>query len=435
MPGPEARPAEASLPAPLTARQRLALSFLLDEDRARAMALRCPIVDLRRVLAQHLVAGGPAIDSGRLDYLVEWAQAARRVGHRAVSDDIRARVETPGAKLSNARSDEVHRALRGRVDRRGRKGKPDPVRYDQLVRDELAYKCDTVARAHSILEGLQVSKLRQAHLALEADAQEVWQRRLALHASDLVRFGRTSTFWRNTQVVLLDADRSCGTKLGALGDAQLALDLAFAAGTREVALAEVVGTAPLRVAVRSRRIVDGCTAVALHVNGHPLVEEPSVEVRVQKGSIKLRHMSVGPLVDDGGAALRWDVTEPLGVTVGDTIVLADAVWFKVLASGHEITLGRPGPDAQSAPKPTCGPNSFRNDPDSHRWCCRSHEDAEAEWSDELAARRARGELNPQAWPPVVDEDQFDTPAADSPTDTTTDAAGDVAPDLTIDDIE
>ncbi len=425
----------ASLPAPLTNHQRLAVSFLLDEDRARAMALRCPIVDLRRVLAEHLVAGGPAIDSGRLDYLVEWAAAASPIDHRAVSDDIRARKATPGAKLSNLCSDEIHRALRGRIDRRGRKGTPDPVRYDQLVRDELAYKCDTVARARSILAGLPVSKLRPAHRALEASAQEVWQRRLTIHASDLVRFGRTSTFWRNTQVGLIDADRSCGARLGALGDARVALELALAAGTREVALAEVTGTDPLRVVVRSRRIVDGSTAVALHVNGDPVVERPSVEVRVQKGSIKLRRMCVGPLVDDGGNGLRWDVAEPLGVNVGDTVVLADGAWFKVLASGHEITFHRPGPDAASAPTPTCGPDSFRNDPDNHRWCCRSHEDAEAEWSDELAARRARGELNPQAWPPVVDEDQFDTPAEGSPTGVTADGSDGVSPDLTIDDIE
>jgi hypothetical protein len=146
-------------------------------------------------------------------------------------------------------------------------------------------------------------------------------------------------------------------------------------------------------------------------------------------------MSVGYLVDDAGIGLRWDVTEPLGVEVGDTVVFADGAWFKVLASGHEITFDRPAPDMQSAPKPTCGPDSFRNDPDSHRWCCRSHEDSEAEWSDELAARRARGELNPQAWPPVVDEDQFDTPAAGSPTDATTQDAGDLVSDLTIDDIE
>lgn len=282
---------------------------------------------------------------------------------------------------------------------------------------------------------MPVSKLRQVHLALEADAQDVWQRRRALHASDLVRFGRTSTFWRNTQVGLLDADRGCGTRLDALGDAQVALDLALAAGTREVASAEVVGTSPVRVNVRSRRIVDGCTAVALHVNGNPLTEARSVEVRVQKGSIRLGHMSVGHLVDDGGIGLRWDVTEPLNVKVGDTVVLADGAWFKVLASGHEITFDRPGPGTQSAPKPTCGPDSFRNDPDGHRWCCRSHEDAESEWSDELAVRRARGELNPQAWPPVVDEDQFDTPAAGSPTEATTDDPSELAPDLTIDDIE
>jgi hypothetical protein len=68
----------AIVPAALTPHQRLAVSFLLDEDRARAMALRCPVIDLRGVLAQHVVAGGPTIDSGRLDYLVEWATTFER---------------------------------------------------------------------------------------------------------------------------------------------------------------------------------------------------------------------------------------------------------------------------------------------------------------------------------------------------------------------
>lgn len=425
----------ATVPAPLTHHQRLAVSFLLDEDRARAMALRCPVIDLRRVLAQHVVAGGPAIDSGRLDYLVEWASAGPSIDHRALSDDIRTRTETPGAKLTNLRSDAIHRAQRGRIDRRGRKGTPDPARYRQLVSDELSYKCDAVARARSILEGLPASQLRAAHLGPEADAQEVWQRRLALHASDLVRFGRTTTFWRNTQVGLLDRDRGSGARLRALSNSQAALDLALAAGTREVALAEILAIDPVRISVRSRRIIDGSTAVALHVNGNSEVERPTVEVRVQKGSIKLRHMSLGSLVDDGGAGLRWDLTESLGAQVGDMVIVADGSWFNVLASGHELTFERPGPDTQSAPKTTCAPDSYRTDPDHHRWCCRSHEDAEAEWSDELAARRARGELNPQTWPPVVDEDQFDTPAVGSPTDVTADGDDDVDPDLTIDDLE
>ena len=51
--------------------QRTGVSFLLEEDRARALILRSPIVDVRSVLAKHLVAGGPAVASGRLDYLFE----------------------------------------------------------------------------------------------------------------------------------------------------------------------------------------------------------------------------------------------------------------------------------------------------------------------------------------------------------------------------
>jgi hypothetical protein len=424
----------AVVPDPLGDLQRLAVSFLLDQDRARAMTLRCSIVDARRVFAEHVVAGGPAIDSGRLDYLVEWAGASEKLDHRAVSDDIRSRESTPGAKLSNVRSDDIHRALRGRLDR-GKKGQPDPARYDALVRTELEYKCATLSRAASTLADIESSKLRDAHLALEADAQEVWRRRLALHASDLVRFGRTSTVWRTSQVEMLENDRACGTKLSALANAHVAVDSALAAGTRELAVAEVVDLEPLRVHVRSRRIVDGSTAVALHINDRPCVEDSSTTIRVQQGTIKLAHMSVGTLVDDGAGALRWDVVEPLDVRIGDLVIVADGSWFNTFQSGHEISFDRPRPDTQSAPKSTCQPDSFATDREEHRWCCRSHEEAEAEWSDELAARRVRGELNPRVWPPVIDDDQFDTTADGSPTDTTMSEDSPVAAELTIDELE
>ena len=63
------------------------MSFLLEEDRARAFSLRSPIVDVRAALARHVVAGGPAVSALRLDYLVAWAEATRThpVDHRALS--------------------------------------------------------------------------------------------------------------------------------------------------------------------------------------------------------------------------------------------------------------------------------------------------------------------------------------------------------------
>jgi hypothetical protein len=62
--------------------------------------------------------------------------------------------------------------------------------------------------------------------------------------------------------------------------------------------------------------------------------------------------------------------------------------------------------------------------------------SEAEWSDELAARRASGRLNPQTWPPIVDSDAFDVGAVgdDLPDPAASPA---VAPpeDLSMDDVE
>jgi len=68
------------------------------------------------------------------------------------------------------------------------------------------------------------------------------------------------------------------------------------------------------------------------------------------------------------------------------------------------------------------------------WCCRSHEDAEAEFSDRLAERRARGELNPETWPPLVDEDRFDTKAVGDP-DPDESNPGTPPETLTLDDLD
>lgn len=399
----------ATIPQPLGAAARLAVSFLLEEDRARAMSLRHPVVDLRKVLATHVTAGGPGVDAGRLDYLLAWATATSPLDHRAVSDEIAASTHTPGGRLTNRTSDAIHRA-------------GDPALRGQLIEDEIAYKRGLFEQTTQLLGGLRVSPLRDVHRTLERDAQEVWQRRVALEASDLVRFSRTSQIWRNSHVDLMDADRTATVHLTALADAQAAHDMAADAGVRQVAVARVVAVDPIRLTVASRRIADGATVVALHHNLIPRVEAPGVTCLTQAGSFKFGGMSVGPLTHDEAAAngwLTWDPRVVPEVAVGDELVVADAEWFgKIFTSGQEIAVTRPSTDAQSAPKATCAPDSFESNPDEHRWCCRPHTAVEAEWSDELAARRSRGELNPQAWPPLIDEERFDSDGTPPPAATT-----------------
>lgn len=426
----------ARVPEPLTDQQRTGVSFLLEEDRARAMVLRCPIVDLRAVLAHHIVPGGPVADAGRLDYLVTWAAAQRPLAHRDVSDSIAAGEHTPGARLTNAMSDRIHRAGRG-----GKRGHaPDLPEYRRLVRKELEYKASVVDAATAVLQDEKVSALREAHLALEADAQEVWRRRLRLHASDLVRFGRTYAFWRNNQVTMRDDDLVCDAKLRAVSNPAAALDMARDAGTREVALAEVVSVKPLRVKVASRRMVGGSSVALLHRNGQPVVEQPPAEVVVQAGSIRLNRMPFGPLAADAhtatDGALRWAPTLAPTLAVGDRLIVADMKWFEGgLKSGHQFNIKRPKPDTTSSPGKDCHDGSYAADPENHQWCCRPHEAAEAEYADELAERRERGELNPTVWPPIVDEDGFDTPADGSPVAADITDTGDPSPDLTIDDVD
>ena len=58
--------------------------------------------------------------------------------------------------------------------------------------EELQYKCTVLERALDVLDTIPDSTLRAVHRAIEGGAQAVWRRRLTLHASDLVRFGRVS---------------------------------------------------------------------------------------------------------------------------------------------------------------------------------------------------------------------------------------------------
>ncbi|GAB3973102.1 hypothetical protein GCM10029978_051690 [Actinoallomurus acanthiterrae] len=413
----------ATLPEPLHDDERLAVSFLLEEDRARAMSLRTPIVDVRAVLSTHVTPGGPAVDAGRLDYLLAWAEATGPLDHREVSDAIARQPETPGARLSNVVSDAIDTARR----------EEDTAAYRALVDAALDYRVEVLERAQRVLDGLGISRLRDVHRVLEADAQEIWGRRVALQASDLVRFSRMHSRWRNAHVDLLDADRKCFDQLTCLADTSAARDKATDAGTRELALATVIGLDPVRLDVRSRRLGDGSEVVALHVGDRALVEHPDTAFKIQRGSFKLGQLPIGTLRgQDGVEGLLWDPLVVPELKVGDTLILADAGWFTRFKSGHEIAVKRPSLDDRSAPRATCTPDTYAEDPEEHQWCCRPHTVTEAEWADTLAERRSRGELNPEIWPPLVDEERFDirtheveTLIAPTPT----------PDDLTIDDLD
>ncbi len=228
----------AALPAALPGPARAAVSFFLEEDRARAFTLRTPVVSVQRVLSQHLVAGGPGSNSGRLDYLVEWAEATEILDHRDVSDRVEHSPFTPGARLSVGSSDAIHRAL---VGERG-KSAGDPIAYDRLVREELTFEQDILARATAVLNTVPVSALRAYHQEIEGDAQAVWRRRFDFSASDLVRFGRTYRFWRNNLVPAIEDDNRVRTLLALMANPHVAADYAADAGSKQLATAVVVST-------------------------------------------------------------------------------------------------------------------------------------------------------------------------------------------------
>lgn len=431
----------AAIPPALPETERTAVSFLLEEDRARAVTLRSPIVDVRAVLARHVVAGGPAVSSGRLDYLVEWADPSNVVDHRTFGKEIERSPHTPGARLNNDTSDEIHRALTGD---RSKKSLPNLRRYAELVTDELEYKTAVFDRAMTALASVPTSNLRAAYRSLESDAQAVWRRRLSWHASDLVRFGRTYRSWRNSQVPMIESDALCAAQMLALSNPQVAHDSATQAGTREIAFAKVVEVNPsIVLEVDSRRIGDGDRIVLLHINDEACVEAPTVTVdTTPKGSFTIDGLSIGPLsaCKSGDPNLRfhfvWAPSVPPTLALNDRLIVADFAWFSKNKGNKALPVEKPKPDEKSAPKNTCNSSSFDDDPEAHKYCCKSHERLEAEWSDELAKRRAKGLLNPRVWPPVRNEDAFEVAAKDSTEGDAFLEPSQPAPDaLTIDDLE
>jgi hypothetical protein len=431
----------ATVPRPISEAERTAIALLLEDDRSRAFRLRCPIIDVREVLARHLVAGGPTVNSGRLDYLVGWAEAtvSDPIDHRAFADAIEDSDHTPGARLTNLTSDAIHEALVGKRGMSAGAGVADPDLYKALVTEELQYKAQTLEGALDALEGIGASTLRDAYRVIESDAQQVWRRRLQLHASDLVRFGRTYRPWRNSLVPMIESDGSCASQLLALSNPQAAHDMASDAGNRSVAFATVMSAEPLELDVDSRRIVGGSRVVMLTRNGEACVEVPGVWVdSTPAGAFKIGELAIGPLATTGKEAtrLRWDPQTVPIVEAGDRLVIADFAWFSNLRGNRVLPVAKPRPDATSAPKVDCKFESYDEDPQTHRWCCRSHEHSEAEFSDLIAGRRARGELNPETWPPVRDSDAFEVSAAHAAAGNAFALAPETAPDdQTMDDLE
>lgn len=432
----------ATVPRPISEAERTAIALLLEDDRSRAFELRCPIIDVRGILARHMVPGGPTVNAGRLDYVVGWAEAggSERIDHRAFGDEIEACPHTPGARLTNVMSDAIHEALVGK------RGKPtdapvaDPERYATLATDELQYKAQILERALDALEGIGSSTLRAAYRAIESDAQEVWRRRLQLHASDLVRFGRTYRPWRNSLVPMIESDGACASHLLALSNPQAAQDMASDAGNRYVAVATVVGVAPLELEVESRRIVDQSRVVMLTCNGKSCVEASGVQIDTSLGgSFKISELAIGPLTatnEETPTHLRWNPQTLPIVGAGDRLVIADFAWFSELTGNRVLSVSKPKPDKTSAPTTDCLPESYGEDPQAHQWCCRSHEVSEAEFSDQLAERRARNELNPDTWPPVRDGDAFEVSATGAAAGNAFEFAPEVVPnDQTMDDLE
>lgn len=432
----------ATMPKPLEGARRSAVSFLLEQDRARMLQVRTPIVNLTSLVSRHFVPGGPGFEAARLDFAVVWAEADA-ADHRSLSDRIDAELHTPGARLTNVASDMLHAASRNARD--GIDGAD--ARYEQLVTEELRYKASFVDRALAVLSTVPDSKMRVAYRSLEGDAQLVWRRRKDLRASDLVRFGRTYNWWRNQLVNLIDQDSTCAAQVWALTNPLRAAEQATDAGDRTVAWATVISVGPILLRLDSRRFAVGDRVALLAVGNEPWLEQDVASVVPQKSAIRINGVSAGPLEErrpdliapdptSDDHTFEWHPGLDPGVAAGDRLVLARLDWFASLQSNTSFNVKRPIQDAGGAPKLTCTPSSYAQNAEEHRWCCRPHEVAEAEFADDIALRRSRRQLNPEVWPPVRDADGFEVPATGKPTADDVQAFSAPVPDgVTADDVE
>src|SRR5699024_7757071 len=204
-------------------------------------------------------------------------------------------------------------------------------------------------------------------------------------------------WWRNDSVPLLEADEKFNAQVTVLTNPLAAYNSAQDAGTRQLALARVVDDSPLTIELDSRHIGDESRIVALHLNGDAFIEDDEGTIKTQKGSFKISHMPIGELAATGVQPRQytWAPHHDPGFAVGDELVVADFEWFSTNKGDAWLNVAKPSVDSSSAPKQTCTPDSFSEDPANHQWCCKPHEASEAEWSDILAGRRARGEPTPQ----------------------------------------
>ena len=393
------------------------------------MRLRNPIVDLRRVLAR---TSSPAARAPTAAASTTSCAGPRRSGpldHRAVSDAIAAPPHTPGARLSNTQSDAIHAALRG--------PRRDPAAYRRLVDDALDYKIDVLERAVAVLDRRRgLGAARRAPRARSRRAGGVGSAARA-PGLDLVRFSRTYRPWRNAQVEMLDADGGCDAQLRALADPRSpTISRRTPARARSPSRPSRPPT-PLRLEVASRRIVDGMTVVALHINQRGARRAPADDAADPEDQLQVRAAAARPrsTTTADGTSLG-----PAGQPAADGRRSADRRGRHVVRPPVHV-----GPRDRRQPPEPRQPGGAEADLHAHRptrnrrtstsWCCRPHTVAEAEWSDELAERRARGELNPEAWPPLVDEDRFDVLADDAAEPDAGRRTTPVPADLTLDDLD
>ena len=324
---------------------RLAVSFLLEEDRARAFDLRQPVVD-------------PAEGAGRRT----WSRAGhrrrrpsrlpRRLGrgteegldHRRCRTRSRTVPRTAGARLSRDASDEIHRA--------GRPTRGDPSATSDLVTRRSSTASTSCSAPSPSWKGAPTLGLRagvpraggRCSGGVGTPARAAGLRPRAVLADVPLLAQRTGRHARRRPQVRRPARDAASTSDWPATAARRRRTAPHAGRGR----VDRAGAAGGRVATVRRRH----PVVLLHRAGRRWsrtrgdADDPEDQLQVRPGA-----RSGGSRTTATTTGLLWSPGVAPTLEVGDRVVLAEAEWLSAsYKSGHEFAVSRPTIDGLAAPQ-------------------------------------------------------------------------------------
>ena len=198
------------------------------------MKARSSIVDIRAVLASLVTAGAPPSTLCVLT-TSPWADLTiPTIDHRAPLSLSRS-PSTPSGATHPIRSNAIHEAFTG-----DRPGAVETGEAARTTTSSVPNKTAVFDRASAVIQSAFALSNLQPARAVEADAQCVCAAASTFTRSISSVSGRTTPWWRNDSVPILEADDRFNAQVTALTNPLAAHDMAHDAGNRSLVLARVV---------------------------------------------------------------------------------------------------------------------------------------------------------------------------------------------------